>query len=208
LRDKLYRTTLALAGILQAVSLVRELAQLGKTQTAAFDASIASIFYFDAPDLETVFSGRENLRIGLENLIKLFSSKAAPSQTRYLLALISLEKKMARSPKMLELFRHRLLQAQKQVEYFSLTHPTVLANLADLYLTALKTFNFRLVIWGSQRMLSAPMNMEKIRALLLAGLRATVLWRQMGGSRWQLIFYRSQIKAMAEKILTELGPTL
>jgi high frequency lysogenization protein len=46
--------------------------------------------------------------------------------------------------------------------------------------------------------------MEKVRALLLAGIRAAVLWRQVGGSRLQILFSRAKIKAAAEKILQQI----
>lgn len=125
-------------------------------------------------------------------------------QARYMLSLIHLQKKISRSPHILQTLSRRILQTKKQVEYFSLTHPTVIANLADTYLSTISPFKFRVIIWGSQRLLSVNENMEKIRALLLAGIRSSVLWRQMGGSRFQLVFSRAKIKAMAEKILAEM----
>ena len=36
-------------------------------------------------------------------------------------------------------------------------------------------------------------NQERIRALLLAGIRAVILWRQVGGRRRYLIFRRKEI---------------
>ncbi len=48
---------------------------------------------------------------------------------------------------------------------------------------------------------------KKIRALLLAGIRSSVLWRQMGGSRLQFIFSRQKIKKTAEKLLLRLRET-
>ncbi|RLA21365.1 MAG: lysogenization regulator HflD, partial [Gammaproteobacteria bacterium] len=38
-----------------------------------------------------------------------------------------------------------------------------------------------------------PHNKNKIRALLLSGIRAALLWRQCGGSRWKIIFQRKKI---------------
>jgi high frequency lysogenization protein len=89
-----------------------------------------------------------------------------------------------------------------------MTHPTVIANLADIYLNTISTFHFRVMILGTQRVLNAKENMEKVRALLLAGVRAAVLWRQVGGSRLQILFSRAKIKACAEKLLTQLNDNL
>jgi high frequency lysogenization protein len=39
----------------------------------------------------------------------------------------------------------------------------------------------------------------KVRAALFAGIRSAVLWRQVGGKRWHLLFRRKHIaKAIAQ----------
>ncbi|MNJ04984.1 High frequency lysogenization protein HflD [compost metagenome] len=43
------------------------------------------------------------------------------------------------------------------------------------------------------RFLQQASNASKIRALLLAGIRAARLWRQLGGHRWQLVFSRRKL---------------
>ncbi len=205
--DKLYQTTIALAGIVQAVSLVKELAQTGKLDEAAYEASIYSIFQTNPEDILSVYGGVQGVKYGLERLVTLFEPTTTPIQTRYMLSLIHLQKKIWNNSKMVDTLSQRINQAKKQVSYFSLLHPTVIANLADIYLSTISTLKFRIIIWGSQRTLSAAENMEKIRALLLAGTRSAVLWRQMGGSRFQLIFSRAKIRAMATKILAEMPST-
>jgi high frequency lysogenization protein len=207
LPDKLYHTTIALAGIVQAVSLVKELAQTGKLDEAAYEASIYSLFQTNPEDVLSVYGGIQGVRFGLEKLVDLLEPTATPIQTRYLLSLIHLQKKIWNNSKMLDTLTQRINQAKKQVSYFSLLHPTVIANLADIYLSTISTLKFRIIIWGSQRMLTVAENMEKIRALLLAGTRSVVLWRQVGGSRFQLIFSRAKIRGMAKKILAEMPST-
>lgn len=205
LQDKYYNTTLALAGMIQAVSLVREIAQTGKMHESAYEASIQSIFQTEPQDIASVYGGAEGVKLGLEKLIQLFSrAETARPLTRYMLSLIHLQKKVANSPKLVAQLTQRINQVKKQADYFHITHPTVIANLADAYLTTISKFKFRIIVWGSQRSLSAVENMDKIRALLLAGIRSAVLWRQVGGSRWQLLFSRAKIKAMAEKILADM----
>ncbi|EKD72184.1 MAG: High frequency lysogenization protein hflD-like protein [uncultured bacterium] len=201
LQDKLNNITIALAGIIQAASLVNELAKTGKLDETAYEASIYSLFQTDPKDLPAIYNGLTGIRYGLEKLTTLFQKTTTPIPLRYMLSLMHLQKKISRSPNILNALTQRIEQAKKQVNYFSLMHPTVIANLADTYLSTISTFKFRIVVWGSQRILTAPDNMEKIRALLLAGIRSSVLWRQMGGSRLQLLFFRAKIKATAEKML-------
>ena len=88
-----------------------------------------------------------------------------------------------------------------QAEHFSTMHDNVMANLAGIYTDTLSTFNFRIHVTGNPIYLTNPVNTNKVRALLLAGIRSAVLWRQMGGSRWQLIFGRKQYSEIAKKIL-------
>lgn len=207
MQDSYYKTTLALAGIIQAISLIRELAQTGKMNEEAFQASIHSIFQTDAENIASIYNGNQGVKLGLEKLINIFSlhNNHGRPLMRYALSLLHLQKKIYRSPKTLEHLTSRVNQAKKQADYFHLIHPNVIANLADTYLTSIQAFKFKIIIWGTQRSLSVNENMDKIRALLLAGIRSAVLWRQVGGSRLQLMFSRTKIKQTAEKILAEIG---
>jgi len=49
-------------------------------------------------------------------------------------------------------------------------------------------------------------NLERIRALLLAGIRSIILWRQMGGTRLQLVFSQQELKQAADELLNRLEP--
>jgi high frequency lysogenization protein len=206
LPDKLENTTIALAGIVQAVSLVRELAQTGKADEAAFQSSIASIFNTDPVSVIDVYGSLSNVRLGLEKLINALGNEPSKERSlmRYVVSLIHLQKKIKNAPQIRNTLKQRLFQTKKQVEYFHLTHPTVIANLADIYLNTISTFKFRIMIWGSPRIMNTSEVMEKIRALLLAGIRSTVLWRQTGGSRLQLLFSRAKIKSKATELLSQI----
>lgn len=207
MHNKFENTTIALAGLFQAVALVGELTQTGKiSNEAALEASIYSIFQTNPADMAAVYNGTAGIKLGLEKIIKTFSApyKIDALQGRHLLSLIRLQKKILRSPHIQNTLAQRITQGKKQVDYFSLTHPTVITNLADIYLNTISTFKLRIIILGSQRVLGARENMDKIRALLLAGIRSAVLWQQMGGSRLQFLFSRGKIKAAAEKLLTEI----
>lgn len=206
MQDKFYNITLALAGLIQSVSLVKEIAQTGKANEAAYQACINSIFKTSPNNILDVYEGLPGIKLGLEKLLQIFGPqvKSSKSLMHYVLSILYLQKKISRSAKLQNQLIQRIQQAKKQVDYFHLTHPTVISNLADTYLNTISPFKFRIIIWGTERSLSVMENMDKIRALLLSGIRSAVLWRQMGGSRLQLIFSRGKIKAMAEKILEEI----
>ncbi|MGD8349299.1 MAG: DUF489 family protein, partial [Gammaproteobacteria bacterium] len=40
----------------------------------------------------------------------------------------------------------------------------------------------------------------RVRASLLAGIRAAVLWRQLGGNKWKLLFARKKYVAIARQL--------
>jgi high frequency lysogenization protein len=59
------------------------------------------------------------------------------------------------------------------------------------------------MVSGESQHLSNPDQANKIRALLLAGMRSAVLWAQLGGSRWQILLWRRRLTQEAERILKE-----
>lgn len=207
MQNALNNSTIALAGIAQAVGLIKDLAQTGKMDEVAYETSIRSIFQTNPSAALDVYGDLTHIRYGLEKLIQAFSEKSegARTTTHYMLSLMSLQKKISRSPKAIQALTQRISQAKKQADYFFVTHPSVIANLADVYMTIIGNVGFRFLLLGNQRVLGVHDNMEKIRALLLAATRSSVLWRQMNGSRFQLIFSRGKIKVAAENMLATIA---
>lgn len=202
--DQSKNQVIALAGIVQAISLVDELAKTGKLNEAAFDATIHSILAIDSSDILSVYGGLDGITYGLKKLIWLLTPPTKTMQTRMLLSVMRLQKKIFGSHTLIQTLTQRIKQAQKQAEYFNPTHPSVMANLADAYENVLHALRFSTSIRGNPRVLNVRLNMEKIRVLLLAGIRSSLLWRQYGGSKLTLIFYRKKIRKIAQEIL---GPT-
>ena len=87
------------------------------------------------------------------------------------------------------------------ISHFEPTHSNVVAKLADVYRKSISTLGPKIVIRGEQSILSNPDNAARIRALLLAGIRAVILWRQAGGTRWRLLFERKAILSEVDQIL-------
>jgi high frequency lysogenization protein len=83
-------------------------------------------------------------------------------------------------------------------------HENVLANFADIYHQTISTLQPRIMVIGDQQYLSSPFTVNKIRSVLLAGIRSAQLWRQCGGSRWKLIFARSKLQAETRFLLSKL----
>jgi high frequency lysogenization protein len=77
-----------------------------------------------------------------------------------------------------------------------------------VYADTISTFRLRIQVSGNPSVLQREENAAKVRALLLAGIRSAVLWRQTGGRRWQLIFARKKVIRLAGELAEEANRSL
>lgn len=222
--------TLGLAGIFQAAALVEQIATRGMVAQNSLETSIYSIMQLDPACSEDIYGGVDdlpyNLHLGLQNLKDIVDKPRAEHNKdviRYVLSMVHLERKLSSNPEMLQTIAHRLKQVTEQAKYFNsenqyseanlapeqelaLTpstycHPNVVANIASLYQDTISSFSFRIQVTGDPRHLQNSENAAKIRALLLAGIRSAMLWRQKGGKRWHLLFFKSRLRPSLKKIM-------
>lgn len=205
-----HNQVLALAGIFQSACLVQQLAREGHTDSAALRTSIQSILALDAPDVETIYGSARGVRLGLELLNSKLTGKTKPSDmemARYVVAMVQLEGSLRRSPKMLDDIRQGIDTARAQMKFFENdapadgVHPLLMEKLAQLYSQTISTLTPRIMVSGEHGHLSNPAIAARVRAALLAGVRSAVLWRQLGGRRWQLLFSRGKIARTAAELL-------
>lgn len=201
-----YDQTLALAGIYQAASLVKQIATTGKTNNAHIESSLETLFRFDANTVEEVYGSVSGVSHGVKILQKHLSDK--PSRdidiTKYVISLIMLEKKLSHNSNMLEEIDKRLKNIESQFEFFALNHENTFSKLGQLYKDTISTLGPKIIVSGEQPFLSNERNADKVRALLLTGIRSAVLWRQCGGSRLQFLFGRKAYIHECEKILAHI----
>jgi high frequency lysogenization protein len=198
--------SIALAGVAQSVYLVHQLATAGKADTEAFKTSIASLLIFDVDNPVDIYGGLAGVKTGLQQLQKQLSTNhlTNPDQARYAASLVFLESKFSEYPDMQTKVHNKLEVAHGQSEHFGATHENVLANMADIYHTTVSTLAPRIMVNGDPSYLSSPEIINKIRSLLLAGIRSTMLWKQCGGSRWRFLFFRQKMLIEVEFLLAEL----
>lgn len=197
--------TIALAGIAQATALVNQLATTGTADPIALKASIGSLLKIDSASVTDVFGGLSGLKLGLEHFHEQISGAVTHSESaRYAASIVFLERQLSEQPKMLKTIQIGVQKAQAQAEYFDVMHENVLANLGDLYFQTISTLQPRIMVNGDELYLSRSDTVNKIRALLLAGIRATLLWRQCGGARWKFLFYRKKLQTEAKFLLTQV----
>lgn len=196
---------LALAGVFEAAALVDRLAKTGQVQEGALGCMLGSLLVRNPKDTLEVYGGDHlNLRDGMRTLAGALerNPQSLPRETlRYAVALISLQRQLDKRDDMLQVIGNRLQQIDSQAQLFGIAHDNVIAACAALYQDTLSTFRQRIQVHGEMRHLQDSRNADKVRALLLAGIRSAMLWRQLGGRRWQLLFSR-------RKLLDQLYPLL
>ena len=188
--------TIALGGVFQACQLVDNLARNGSIPTDVFDVCLQALLNQNPESTEQVYGSLENLRIGFESMQELLTLQGK-SQTsnvlRYVVAVVYLAKKLQRSPKVLDQVGNGIARASQQADIFGANHDNVIANLAQLYQDTLGTFRYRIQVNGYPDYLQQSHIAAKIRCLLFSAIRSTVLWNQLGGRRYHLIFCRKSI---------------
>jgi high frequency lysogenization protein len=197
--------TLALAGIYQAASLVQQIARRGIADSEAMASSVHSLFQIDTPSVADVFGGIQGVRYGLRQLSKQLGSQVTRDNeiTGYLLSLIHLQRKLSRQRDSIQQIRQGILQTKQRLAHFSELHPNILAALAEIYTNHISTLQPRIMVSGEPVYLQNPDNVNRIRSLLLAGIRAAILWWQTGGRRRQVLFNRSRYTERAIALLQQ-----
>lgn len=192
--------TVALAGLVQAVSLVQRLARTGMANGEGLETCVASIFKINADSVLDVYGGLDRLKTGLQLLKQQLggSSQGIDSElARYAAAVVVLEIKLNERPRMQQSVRDGVERVSAKAAHFGLTHDQVLAALAEVYQQNISELRPRIMVQGEPAHLSNPDVANRIRSLLLAAIRSAVLWRQCGGRRWKVLFYR---RAMLEEV--------
>ena len=178
---------IAFAAMCQAAYLVDKIATTGLCpDAAAFDASLRSIMRTESDSPLAIFGGYPSLNVGFKSMLgQLENSNNARNMqiTKYVIGMIALEKKLSSNAGTLNLLGERINQVQRQLAHFEIDDSSVLSNLDSIYKELISTLGPKIQVNGSPSCLQQTQTQHKIRALLLAGVRATVLWRQIGGGR-------------------------
>lgn len=197
---------LALAGVCQAAALVKQVARTGELNQKAFSASINSIVITEAANTIDIFGSLDELYLGFSTLINQLGNddKAKDVEiTRYVANLLTLERKVSANGKAMNELSERIGQIQRQQLHMDLFDSQMMSNLASIYSDVISPIGRKIQIAGSPALLKRTDNQHKVRACLLAGLRAAVLWRQLGGKRRQILFSRQSILRDAKSALNQ-----
>ena len=194
----------ALAGLFQAAKLVVALARNGQCDADGYAVSVDSILRTEPETAAGVYGAPAGLRCGLEALVGALDMRE-PDAARLVINVMHLERKLAKNPALLAAVRAGIDQAARSAQALGIADESVSERLGALYSETLGTVRPRIMVQGSALHLNQPRTVARIRTLLLAAVRAAVLWRQVGGTRWSLLLARGRIGAAARRLLAQFA---
>lgn len=200
--------TLALAALTQCLWLADAIARTGEAPPELVEASLRSLFTFEADDASTAYQDVAELETGLRTLHQLLAGERSPQLRqlmRYFMGVIHIHQLLRRHPEKISIIRSRLGHTQKGIELHGFEIDNIASAAAGIYKDTVSQLRFRLKISGNQQYLQNERLASRIRALLLAALRGTFLWRQCGGNRLHLTFGRRGLIQECDRLLLELN---
>jgi high frequency lysogenization protein len=194
---------LALAGMVQSLKLVRQIAETGHADTGSQRIVLDSVFRIDADSVDAVYGGSGQLRHGLltmrDHLVDRSGDELLPKLG---MSILQIERRFVGDEGMTEQVIDGLRKLDATAQRQGSIHPDVIGRLGQLYADTISHLRPKVIVQGNPHYLQQPEVVAEIRALLLAALRSAVLWRQVGGSYWDFVFRR---RAMMQVVEEELG---
>lgn len=198
---------IALAGVFQAAELASQVAHTGMADTAAVEASIYSLFQINADSVEKVYNGLSGVAAGLRSVVQQLQGADSRKMetTRYVVSLLHLERKLQHNMGMQEKIAMGIRTGKERLVHYPMLHPNILAGVAEVYTATISTLKPRIMVQGDPLHLKNQDNINKIRALLLAGIRSAMLWRQCGGGRLKILLGRNKLIHTGHALLQEIN---
>jgi len=198
--------TIALAGVYQAATMAHELANSGAIRDEkSWEVSLNSLYKLDASSTEDVFNNNmAGLALGYNSLIKSFNKDSYYINViKYTITLLTLAGKLSSRPEMMDVIGKGLSDSKVLQNPDDPLNAAVVAKLAQIYSKTISQMQPRVIVAGQPFHLKDQAITEKIRAILLAGIRSAVLWKQVGGSQLQLLFKRKIYIEEAKHLLAQ-----
>lgn len=222
---------IALAVVAQCAQLVHALAFTGRADQQQIDACIAPLLILNPATTSDVYPDVGGFISGLDFLQKSLTSAGAREYgepIKYVLGMTVLQQQLMKVPAMQAQIRRRLpllplrhFNAQShasedagQASAEAVSHGESVTSaplsqfnlnaLATLYQDTISKLTFRIHVKGNIEFLKDPRVADSIRALLLAGIRSSLLWHQLGGRRWHLIVYKKRIRDCVSQVRRKL----
>ncbi len=194
--------TIALAALFQATTLVQEIANKNKAISVDEEVLLYSLLQTNPSKTIDIYQNINALTLGLTHLKKYATGKKITLNTvAYALYLMQLHKALTKKPNHLDQISNDIKKIEKKLIHLPLTHESIIHTFAQSYIDNISVLGKKMSIEGNPEYLKQSQVADRIRALLLAGIRAVMLWRQCGGTKWQWFFQNRALAASCEQLL-------
>ena len=190
----------ALAALFLAIDNVRAIAERGEVQTDAELTLLPSLLTYNAADIADYYGDPAPLARGRRAYQRTFQQKSDEQTLRYSAQILHVERRLSKKAALMRTLKERLHAAQRQAEYYPVNHDNLIASFAATYQETASLAAGRILIRGEPQWLRQPDMTNRIRALLLAGVRAAALWRAYGGNRYTLLFARDKVENALQQL--------
>ena len=205
----LQQQVIALAGVVQATRIVDQVAKTGSYPAAFFEASLRSLFAFDAPTVDAVYGNIQGVKLGLRSVVDMLTDATNEDHVAmgtYVRGLLKLEGQFGKRPDLQEVVASRLGHVNFKAQHFSDDAVELAASISAIYQDTISHLPYRIKVKGNVQHLQQTKNADLVRTLLLAGLRSAHLWRQLGGRPRHFLFKGGKLAATASDLSRQLSP--
>lgn len=207
--------TVALAALFQSAAQIQKIARFGTVDEHAIAPLMRALIITDPEEVTDVYA-TNRLTYGLNQIATSLMPKDINNQSQTEMVkiaynIMTLESSLSKNSTISKQLEHQIDDLRKEVlsmhaDYESASDNILLDyDVIKLYskiYSDLISVNFpKLIIYGEEQFLRRTELQEMIRALLLSGIRASVLWYQVGGRRYSLMFKNKDITECARNIL-------
>lgn len=195
----------ALCALMTATQQVHELAYTGNINQHILVSLEKSLFDLEPKTISDIYDSTSTFRQGalfLQNLSSP-SDAAQPDIAQpmhYGMSLIQLAKELMSDSQVRQALQAKLKETPKPEHFDDWLSKEFIDHLAMMYVDTIGKLGTRIQVKGQPEQLKKDGNPERIRSLLLCGIRAAYLWLQLGGNRTHFFLSRKKIADIASTI--------
>ena len=203
--DNVSEQTIALAGLYQSCQVVSNIAWNGNYKEEDMIPLINCIMQIESSNTEDIYIDISKLQTGLTYFRKQIVGDifTRSSETRrYIASLHQLADSLLSDQKCISKIQMLLKELSSNSE--SVKIDDKVDELSSIYQKTLSTFEPRIVVNGENKHLTNNIHASRIRTALFAGVRSTILWRQLGGSKLKLLLFKGQYSKQIDSYLDSI----
>lgn len=215
--NDIFSETIALAAIFQSAAQIQRVARKGEVDEAAIAPLMRAIVVTNPNTIEDIYEPK-NLIPGLTQIMTSISpndhdSPSNAELVKMAFSIVGLESNLDRQSTVSRDLSNEVDRLRDNVlllhtDYLDadnriLLDYDIIKMYSNVYSTLISPNFPKLIVYGEEEYLRRTEFQEMIRALILSGIRASILWRQVGGKRYSLMFKYKDIMGCANKLIRE-----